>query len=61
MPKELKEALRENLEKRAKEVGLSDLVEKIADETIATDAEELAEYLEKINHPALEHASNGYA
>jgi acetyl-CoA synthase len=53
MPKELKEALRENLEKRAKEVGLPYLVEKIADETIATNAEELVEYLERINHPSL--------
>jgi CO dehydrogenase/acetyl-CoA synthase beta subunit len=53
MPRELKEALREDLEKRAKEVGLPDLVEKIADETIATNAEELAEYLAKINHPSL--------
>ncbi|MGZ8880011.1 MAG: CO dehydrogenase/CO-methylating acetyl-CoA synthase complex subunit beta [Halobacteriota archaeon] len=53
MPKELKAALRENLEKWAKEVGIPDLVEKIADETIATNAEELMEYLDKINHPSL--------
>ncbi|MGZ8937468.1 MAG: acetyl-CoA decarbonylase/synthase complex subunit alpha/beta [Halobacteriota archaeon] len=53
MPTELKAALRENLEKRAKEVGIPDLVEKVADETIATNAEELMEYLDKINHPSL--------
>jgi len=53
MPKELKEALREDLEKRAKEVGFPDLVDKIADETVTTDSEELTEYLAKINHPSL--------
>jgi len=53
IPKELKEALREDLEKRAKEVGLPDLVDKIADETITTDAEELAKYLARINHPSM--------
>jgi len=53
MPKELKEALRDDLEKRAKEMGLPDLVDKIADETITTDAGELMEYMAKVNHPAL--------
>jgi acetyl-CoA synthase len=53
MPKELKEALRDDLEKRAKEIGLPDLVNKIADETITTDAGELMEYMVKVNHPAL--------
>ena len=53
MPKDLKAALREDLEKRAKELGLPDLVDKIADETITTDADELAEYLAKVDHPAL--------
>ncbi|HXY88552.1 MAG TPA: hypothetical protein VEG44_08935, partial [Candidatus Acidoferrales bacterium] len=53
MPKELKEALREDLEKRANEMGLQDLVDKIADETITTDAGELMEYMAKVNHPAL--------
>jgi CO dehydrogenase/acetyl-CoA synthase beta subunit len=28
-------------------------VDKIADETITTDADELAEYLAKVDHPAL--------
>jgi acetyl-CoA synthase len=53
MPKELKEAMREDLKKRAEELGLPDLVDKIADETITTDAGELAEYLVKVDHPAL--------
>ncbi|HYA33237.1 MAG TPA: acetyl-CoA decarbonylase/synthase complex subunit alpha/beta [Candidatus Bathyarchaeia archaeon] len=53
MPKDLKAALREDLEKRARELGVPDLVDKIADETITTDADELAEYLVKVDHPAL--------
>ncbi|MBI4649958.1 hypothetical protein HY745_01425 [Candidatus Desantisbacteria bacterium] len=53
MPKELKESLREKLEKRAKEEGIPDLLDKIADETIAEDAEKLLEFLQKVNHPAL--------
>jgi acetyl-CoA synthase len=53
MPKELKEAMREDLKKRAQELDLPDLVDKIADETITTDADELAEYLVKVDHPAL--------
>jgi acetyl-CoA synthase len=53
MPKELKEALSEKLKQRAKEIGMPDLVEKIADETVATDSAQLLEYLEKVKHPAL--------
>ncbi len=53
MPKELKESLREKLQKRAEEEGAPDLLDKIADETIATDIEKLVEFLQKVNHPAL--------
>lgn len=53
MPKELKELLGERLKKRAQEIGKPDLVEKIADETVATTAEELLAFLGKVNHPAL--------
>ncbi|MDD4908977.1 MAG: hypothetical protein PHJ00_07955, partial [Candidatus Omnitrophica bacterium] len=53
MPKELKEILREKLEKRCKDIGQADLLEKIADETVATSSEELLEYLSKAKHPAL--------
>jgi CO dehydrogenase/acetyl-CoA synthase beta subunit len=53
MPNELKEALRDDLEKRAREVGLPDLVDKIADETITTSPDELQEYLTRICHPAM--------
>jgi acetyl-CoA synthase len=53
MPNELKEALRDDLEKRAREAGLPDLIDKIADETITTSADELKEYLTRICHPAM--------
>ncbi|MDD5347549.1 MAG: acetyl-CoA decarbonylase/synthase complex subunit alpha/beta [Candidatus Omnitrophica bacterium] len=53
MPKELKELLAEKLAKRCKEIGMPDLLDKIADETTATTAEELVAYLEKVGHPAL--------
>ncbi|MFA5099760.1 MAG: CO dehydrogenase/CO-methylating acetyl-CoA synthase complex subunit beta, partial [Candidatus Omnitrophota bacterium] len=54
MPKELKEILGDKLKKRAQELGMPDLVDKIADETNATSAEELVEYLQKVGHPVLE-------
>ncbi len=53
MPKELKDILGDKLKKRAEELGEPDLIDKIADETIATTAEELAGFLAKVNHPAL--------
>jgi acetyl-CoA synthase len=53
MPKELKEDMRARLELRAKELGLPDFVDKIADETVATTSEALLEFMQKVNHPAL--------
>jgi len=53
MPKELKEYMRERLEKRAAELNLDGFMDKIADETVATNPEELLEYLTKVSHPAL--------
>ena len=53
MPKELKDLLAEKLKKRCQELGTPDLFDKICDETCATTAEELAAYLEKVNHPVL--------
>ncbi|MFC1699737.1 acetyl-CoA decarbonylase/synthase complex subunit alpha/beta [Candidatus Omnitrophota bacterium] len=53
MPTELKQALGDKLKKRCAEVGDPDLMNKIADETQATSSEELLQYLEKVNHPAL--------
>jgi acetyl-CoA synthase len=54
MPRELKEAMREKLEKGAANMNLGDgFVDKIADETIATTSEQLMEHLAKVEHPAL--------
>ena len=54
MPKELKELLGDRLKKRTQDLGVPDLAEKIADESVATTSEELLNYLQKVNHPALE-------
>ncbi len=53
MPKELKEEMREDLEKRGEQMGDPDFVDKIADETVAVDSESLLEYLQKVEHPAM--------
>lgn len=54
MPKELKEHLKAQLEKRAKEIGVDDFFDKIADETTATTEEEVLSFMQKVKHPALE-------
>jgi acetyl-CoA synthase len=53
MPKDLKETIRERLEARAKELGLEDFFNKIADETVCDNATDLLPFLEKVGHPAL--------
>jgi acetyl-CoA synthase len=53
MPKELKEILGDRLNRCARDLGKPDLVEKIADESVATTQEELMSFLQKVNHPAL--------
>jgi acetyl-CoA synthase len=54
MPSELKQILAEKLKKRCEEIGEPDLLDKIADQTIATTSEELLIFLQKVKHPALE-------
>jgi len=54
MPKELKELLGDKLKKRVQDLGEPDLLDKIADETVATTSEELLKFLNKVKHPALE-------
>ena len=54
MTKNLKERIGEEFKKRAGEEGVPDLLEKIADETIAEDSEKLLEFLTNNGHPALE-------
>ncbi|MCX5698849.1 MAG: acetyl-CoA decarbonylase/synthase complex subunit alpha/beta [Candidatus Omnitrophica bacterium] len=53
MPKELKEILGDKLKSRAQEIGQADLLERIADETVATSSEELLVFLKQVAHPAL--------
>jgi acetyl-CoA synthase len=53
MPKRLKEELGERLKKRAAELGVPDLLDKIADETVATTEEEVIAYCTEKGHPAL--------
>jgi len=53
IPKSLKEEIGERLKARAKEMGVPDLLDKIADETIGTTEEEILPFLEEKGHPAL--------
>jgi acetyl-CoA synthase len=53
MPKALKEELRERLEARGQELGISDLTDRIADETVGTDEESVLAFLKEKDHPAL--------
>ena len=53
MPKMLKEAMKEALVARAKEAGVPDFVDKIADETVATTPDQIMEWVQKVDHPVL--------
>ncbi|MBW2258932.1 MAG: CO dehydrogenase/CO-methylating acetyl-CoA synthase complex subunit beta [Deltaproteobacteria bacterium] len=53
MPKRLKEEVGELLKKRAEEMGIPDLPDMIADETVGTTEEEILPFLEEKGHPAL--------
>jgi acetyl-CoA synthase len=53
MPKQLKEEIGDAISQTAEEQGLEDFLNKIADETIAQTEEEVLEYMQKVNHPAL--------
>jgi acetyl-CoA synthase len=53
MPRRLKEELRERLMRRGQEIGIPDLPDRIADETIGTTEDEILAFLESKEHPAL--------
>jgi len=54
MPKELKDDVAERLNKTAKELcGIDNFVDMICDETIATEADAVVDFLKSKNHPAL--------
>jgi len=50
---ELKETLGDKLKQRCQEIGEPELLDKIADETQATNSEQLLEFLKSKGHPAL--------
>ncbi|HEY55340.1 MAG TPA: CO dehydrogenase/CO-methylating acetyl-CoA synthase complex subunit beta [Dehalococcoidia bacterium] len=54
MPKSLKEEIAERLKARAEEIGIPNLPDMIADETIGTTEEEILPFLQEKGHPALE-------
>ena len=54
MPKSLKEELKEKIEIRGKELGIPDLYDRIADETIGVTEEDIMPFLTEKKHPALE-------
>ncbi len=53
MPKVLKEELKERIEKRGADLGVPNLYDLIADETVGTTEEEILPWLEEKGHPAL--------
>jgi acetyl-CoA synthase len=53
MPKELKEAMKDHMQKRCEELETPDFYDKIATEEVAKTAEELVEFCQKVGHPAM--------
>jgi acetyl-CoA synthase len=53
MPRRLKEEVLDRLKRRAEEIGIPDLPDMIADETVGTSEEEILSFLEEKGHPAL--------
>jgi acetyl-CoA synthase len=53
MPKELKEFLREDLDKVGTTFGVENFTDLIADESVGTDTASVQAYMQKVNHPAL--------
>ena len=53
MPKSLKEEIKERIIKRGEELGVPDLYDKIADETVGVTEEEIMPFLQEKGHPAL--------
>ncbi len=53
MPKMLKEEISERFKARAEEVGIPDLLDRIADETVGTTEDEILPFLQEKKHPAL--------
>ncbi|MBU2630733.1 MAG: hypothetical protein KKE61_19135, partial [Proteobacteria bacterium] len=53
MPKMLKDELKDRIIARGKEMGVPDLFDMIADETVGITEEEILPFLKEKGHPAL--------
>jgi acetyl-CoA synthase len=53
MPKMLKDEIRDRFNKRAEELGIPDLLDRVADETIGITEDTIIPYLTEKNHPAI--------
>ncbi|MBU2647979.1 CO dehydrogenase/CO-methylating acetyl-CoA synthase complex subunit beta, partial [bacterium] len=53
MPRELKQQLGPELNQIFNDLGLPDMMDKIADEGIATNPDEIRSFMEKVDHPTL--------
>jgi len=53
MPKILKEEIGERFKARAEELGIPDLLDRVADETVGVTEEEILPFLQEKDHPAL--------
>ncbi|MFC2003226.1 acetyl-CoA decarbonylase/synthase complex subunit alpha/beta [Chloroflexota bacterium] len=53
MPKMMKEEIADRLKARAEELGVPDLLDKIADETVGVTEEEILPFLQEKGHPAV--------
>jgi len=53
MPRSLKEEIRDRLIKRGEALGIPDLVDRIADETVGVTEDEIMAFLKEQDHPAL--------
>jgi acetyl-CoA synthase len=53
MPKDLKDFLREDLDKAGKALGIENFTDLIADEASGTDVASVQAYMQKVSHPAL--------
>nr|WP_099092353.1 acetyl-CoA decarbonylase/synthase complex subunit alpha/beta [Dehalogenimonas formicexedens] len=53
MPRSLKEEIADLFNERANEIGIPDLLNRVADETVGTTEEAILSFLTEMNHPAL--------
>jgi acetyl-CoA synthase len=54
LPRALKEELRERLLKRGAELGVPDLIDRMADESVGKSEEEILPFLRERKHPAID-------